>query len=157
MKLINHSFSNFNGCTVEVREWTSNFNHTGHVMTYPCLDLRLIHVSKRGKLWVLSWCDITYPRHNVYLPIPRCKYMCIHSRHHYRSPSSDTGCWHTRQYLGTNFMGVSSNIVIVDIVNILQELYTVVVRCGMVPEMFAHIIHGYIISTEVTHLAKSLS
>ena len=44
-------------------------------------------------------------------------------------------------------MGGSSNIVIVDIVNILQELYTVVVRCGMVPEKFARIIHGYITGT----------
>ena len=35
---ITYPFSNFNGCTVEVWEWISNFipHFTGHVITYTC-------------------------------------------------------------------------------------------------------------------------
>ena len=38
---INYPFLNFNGATVEVWEWISNFipHITGHVITYPCWDL----------------------------------------------------------------------------------------------------------------------
>ena len=37
---ITSPFQNFNGATVEVWEWISNFipHCTGHVLTYPCLD-----------------------------------------------------------------------------------------------------------------------
>ena len=44
MKLLIH------GATVEVWEWISNFitHFTGHVITYPCWVLKLIHVSKRS-------------------------------------------------------------------------------------------------------------
>ena len=48
-------------CTVEVWKWISNFisQFTGHMSTYPCWDLKLIHVSKRGPrhaiLCVYSW------------------------------------------------------------------------------------------------------
>ena len=40
MKLLIHS-QNFNGCTVEVREWASNFipYFIMDVITYPCWDL----------------------------------------------------------------------------------------------------------------------
>ena len=43
-------FPNFNGCTVEVWEWISNFisHFTEHVITYPCLGLKLNYVSKRS-------------------------------------------------------------------------------------------------------------
>ena len=36
-----YPFPNFNGCTVEVWEWISNFmpHFIGHVITYPCWDL----------------------------------------------------------------------------------------------------------------------
>ena len=35
---ITYPFLNFNGCTIEVSEWISNFipHFTGHVITYPC-------------------------------------------------------------------------------------------------------------------------
>ena len=35
-----YPFPNFNGCTVDVWEWISNFipNLTDHVITYPCWD-----------------------------------------------------------------------------------------------------------------------
>ena len=38
---ITYPFPNFNGCTVEVWEWISNFipHFIGHVVTYPCWDL----------------------------------------------------------------------------------------------------------------------
>ena len=38
------------GTTVEVWEWISNFipSFTGHVITYPCWGLNLIHVGERG-------------------------------------------------------------------------------------------------------------
>ena len=38
---INYPFLNFNGATVEVWEWISNFipHITGHLITYPCWDL----------------------------------------------------------------------------------------------------------------------
>ena len=44
---ITYSFLNFNGCTVEVSEWISNFtpHFIDDVITYP---LKLNHVSKRG-------------------------------------------------------------------------------------------------------------
>ena len=44
---ITHIFLNFNGATVEVWEWISNFTpqFTGHVIIYRC---RKIHFSKRG-------------------------------------------------------------------------------------------------------------
>ena len=47
---ITYPFPNFNGCAVEVWEWISNFitHFTGHVITYPCGVLKLIHVSKRS-------------------------------------------------------------------------------------------------------------
>ena len=37
---ITYPFLNFNGSTVEVKEWISNFilHFTGHVITYPCWD-----------------------------------------------------------------------------------------------------------------------
>ena len=37
---ITYPFLNFNGATVEVKEWISNFipHLTGHVITYPCWD-----------------------------------------------------------------------------------------------------------------------
>ena len=37
---ITYPFPNFNGATVEVREWIINFNpyFTGHVITYPYWD-----------------------------------------------------------------------------------------------------------------------
>ena len=37
---ITYPFLNFNGATVEVWEWISNFipHFTGHVITYPCWD-----------------------------------------------------------------------------------------------------------------------
>ena len=45
-----YPFPNFNGCTVEVWEWISNFipHFTRHMIAYPCCDLKLNHVSKRG-------------------------------------------------------------------------------------------------------------
>ena len=45
-----YPFPNFSSCTIEVWEWISNFisHFTGHVITYPCWDLKLKHVSKRG-------------------------------------------------------------------------------------------------------------
>ena len=45
-----YPFPNFNGATVDVWEWISYFipHFTGHVITYPCWDYKLIHVSKRG-------------------------------------------------------------------------------------------------------------
>ena len=35
---INYPFPKFNGCTIEVWEWMSNFipDFTGHVIIYPC-------------------------------------------------------------------------------------------------------------------------
>ena len=44
---ITYQFPNFNGCTVEVWEWISNFSHT-----YSCWVL--IRVSNRCLWWVLS-------------------------------------------------------------------------------------------------------
>ena len=37
---ITYPFPNFNGCTIEVLEWISNFiqQYTGHVTIYPCWD-----------------------------------------------------------------------------------------------------------------------
>ena len=50
---------NVNGGAGEIWEWISNFNphFIGHVLTYPCWDLSLIHVSKTGpgKLGSLNW------------------------------------------------------------------------------------------------------
>ena len=47
---ITYPFPNFNAATVEVWEWISTF--TPHfilsVITYPCLNLKLNHVSKKG-------------------------------------------------------------------------------------------------------------
>ena len=47
---ITYPFPNFNGDTIEVWEWISNFNphFIWHVITYPCWNVDLIHVSKRG-------------------------------------------------------------------------------------------------------------
>ena len=50
---ITYSFLNFNGCTVEVHEWISNFipRFIIDVITYPCWDwLKLIQVSKGGHM-----------------------------------------------------------------------------------------------------------
>ena len=40
-----YPFPNFNGCTVEVWEWINNFisHFSVHVITYPCLVLKLEH------------------------------------------------------------------------------------------------------------------
>ena len=48
---ITYPFRNFNGVTVEVMEWMSNFipHLIGHVITYPCWDW----VSERGP-WTLE-------------------------------------------------------------------------------------------------------
>ena len=45
-----HPFSKYNGTTIEVREWISNFilHYTGHVIIYPRLELKLIRIIKRG-------------------------------------------------------------------------------------------------------------
>ena len=56
-----YPFLNFNGATVEVLEWISNF--IPHIImdaiTYPCLGLKLNHVSKRGHSSVCL-CDAYY-------------------------------------------------------------------------------------------------
>ena len=46
-----YPFPNFNGATVEVCEWISNFipHFNGHVIAYPCSPLKLIPVSKAGR------------------------------------------------------------------------------------------------------------
>ena len=48
--VITNPFPNFNGGTVEVWEWISNFipPFTRHVITYPCWGKKLNHVSKSG-------------------------------------------------------------------------------------------------------------
>ena len=53
---ITYPFLNFNGATVEVYEWMSNFipHFTGHVVILSMLGLKLNHVSKRGN-WPLVW------------------------------------------------------------------------------------------------------
>ena len=45
---ITYPFPNFNGCTVDVWEWISNFilHIIGHVMTYPCWDLSYTMIVK---------------------------------------------------------------------------------------------------------------
>ena len=55
---ITYPFPNFNGATIEVWEWPSNFipYFTGHMITYPCWDYS---VSKRGpwdfdSLWIIG-------------------------------------------------------------------------------------------------------
>ena len=59
-------FPNFNGATVEVWEWTSNFipHFTGNVICYPCLRLKLIQVIKgvpgvEARLYQLTWGSMT--------------------------------------------------------------------------------------------------
>ena len=59
---ITYPFTNFNGCTVEVWEWISNFipHFTGHVITYPCryLSLCLCVLSFLGYVQLLKdWRD----------------------------------------------------------------------------------------------------
>ena len=54
---ITYPFPNFNGCTMEVWEWISNFiPHTLYngCNYLPMLGLKLIHVSKRGDLNKMS-------------------------------------------------------------------------------------------------------
>ena len=45
---ITYPFPNFNGATVEVLEWISNFilHFTGHVITCPCWDYSYITLVK---------------------------------------------------------------------------------------------------------------
>ena len=40
---ITYPFLNFNGCTIEVYEWISNFipHFTGHVITYPHAGIKV--------------------------------------------------------------------------------------------------------------------
>ena len=56
---ITSPFPNFNGATVEVWKWRSNFipHFTGYVITYPCWDLCWIYVSKRDPV---GWRNIGY-------------------------------------------------------------------------------------------------
>ena len=55
---ITYPFLNFNGCTIEVKEWISNFIPyiIMGVITYPCWELKLNHVSKRGHR-CLNWVE----------------------------------------------------------------------------------------------------
>ena len=50
---ITYPFPNFNGATIEVWEWLSNFvpHFTWHFIAYPIsmVGLKLIHVNKRGQ------------------------------------------------------------------------------------------------------------
>ena len=57
---ITYPFQNFHVAAVKVWEWISNFilNLTGHKITYPCLDLKLIRDSKKAQAviqLVFSW------------------------------------------------------------------------------------------------------
>ena len=47
---ITYPFPNFNGATIEVWEGINDFipHFLMDVITYPCWDLKLIHISKRG-------------------------------------------------------------------------------------------------------------
>ena len=47
---ITYPFPNFKCATVKVKKWISNSipHFTGHATIYPCWDLKLTHVSKRG-------------------------------------------------------------------------------------------------------------
>ena len=49
-----YPFPNFNGCSIEVWEWISNFitHIVIDVITYSCWDQKLIYVSKKG-----PWCN----------------------------------------------------------------------------------------------------
>ena len=79
---ITFPFPNFNGCTVEVWEWISNFisHFTEHVITYPCLGLKLNYVSKRspGVAIELSRDRVIFP----YL----CLFLCEKCTFHYEQP-----------------------------------------------------------------------
>ena len=46
--VIAYPFPNFNGCTVEVCKWISNFISYSimYVFTYPCWDIKWTHISK---------------------------------------------------------------------------------------------------------------
>ena len=52
MDEITYPFLNFNGCTVKVLDWISNFipHFTMDVLSYPYWDIKLIHVIKRGHM-----------------------------------------------------------------------------------------------------------
>ena len=66
---ITYSFPNFNGCTVDVWEWMSNFvsHFTGCVITDPCWDLSSTMLVKWApqvvhpwpSCWVITWCNST--------------------------------------------------------------------------------------------------
>ena len=65
-----YPFKNFDGCTIDVLEWISNFHPT---LNNGCdylsmLGLKLNHVSKRGP----RWCIFQLP---VLLILPRCIFM----------------------------------------------------------------------------------
>ena len=58
---ITYPFLNFNGCTVEVYEWISNFIPHFGCNYLSMLGLKLIHVSKRGPR---SQCTLQQPYHH---------------------------------------------------------------------------------------------
>ena len=87
---ITYSFPNFNGCTVEVWEWISNFipHFTGHVITYPSmLGLELIHVSKIG-----PWDDLPNLVQASIVHIPRSVSIEVVAIDTHSSASQIT-CW----------------------------------------------------------------
>ena len=81
---ITYPFPNFNGYTVEVWKWRSNFvpHFTGHVITYPCLDWSLSMLVK----WA-PWYMINFPEYFYGSPqipsITSCCHVCIICVHHF--------------------------------------------------------------------------
>ena len=77
---ITQPIPNFNGCTVEACEWINAFipHIIMDMITYPCCDLKLIHVSKRGLR-----CLTNKIRNNSTLIVV----FCIHDSHiHHQIP-----------------------------------------------------------------------
>ena len=71
---ITYPFLNFNGATVEIHQWISNFipHFSGHAIASPCWLLKLNHVCKKGSHKYLSSTSQNVTR----LYIQNCQACC---------------------------------------------------------------------------------
>ena len=91
-----YPFPNFNGCTVEVWEWISNFipKVIMGLITYPCWYYNSIQVSKRGLWSIYKSTDImlagTKPVYHIKIPVTFLLPI-TNSKYHYHRK-----CWERR-------------------------------------------------------------